>query len=46
MARCHALGIPYLVFHPGAHMGRGEAAGLAALAESLDDVLERTRGLA
>lgn len=46
MRRCDALGIPYLVFHPGAHMGRGEAAGLAALAESLDWLLERTEGLA
>lgn len=42
MHRCHLLGIPYLVFHPGAHMGRGETAGLAALAESLDWLLERT----
>jgi deoxyribonuclease-4 len=46
MERCHALGIPYLVFHPGAHMGRGETAGLAALAKSLDWLLERTEGLA
>ena len=46
MERCHALGIPYLVFHPGAHMARGETAGLAALAESLDWLLERTEGLA
>jgi deoxyribonuclease-4 len=46
MQRCDALGIPYLVFHPGAHMGRGETAGLAALAESLDWLLERTEGLA
>jgi deoxyribonuclease-4 len=46
MERCHALGIPYLVFHPGAHMGRGEGEGLAALAESLDWALERTEGLA
>ena len=45
MQRCDALGIPYLVFHPGAHMGRGETAGLAALAESLDHLLERTEGL-
>src|SRR6186997_1486085 len=45
MERCHALGIPYLVFHPGAHMGRGEGAGLRALAESLDWLLERTEGL-
>jgi deoxyribonuclease-4 len=43
--RCHALGIPYVVFHPGAHMGEGEAAGLAAIARSLDHVMERTEGL-
>jgi deoxyribonuclease IV len=43
--RCHALGIPYLVFHPGAHMGMGEDEGLAAIARSLDHVMERTEGL-
>jgi deoxyribonuclease-4 len=45
MERCHALGIPYLVFHPGAHMGAGEEAGLDAIAASLDHVLERAHGL-
>jgi deoxyribonuclease-4 len=45
MERCHALGIPYLIFHPGAHMGAGEEAGLAAVAASLDHVLERAEGL-
>ncbi|HEY3121733.1 MAG TPA: deoxyribonuclease IV [Vicinamibacteria bacterium] len=40
LLRCHALGIPYLVFHPGAHMGAGEAAGLRAVAESLDAALD------
>jgi deoxyribonuclease-4 len=45
MQRCHALGIPYLVFHPGAHVGTGEDAGLAAVAASLDDLLDRGRGL-
>ncbi|HET7747050.1 MAG TPA: deoxyribonuclease IV [Vicinamibacteria bacterium] len=45
MQRCHALGIPHLVFHPGAHMGRGEKAGMAALAKSLDAILAATRGL-
>lgn len=45
MERCHRLGIPYLVFHPGAHMGRGETAGLAGLAASLDRLLERAEGL-
>jgi deoxyribonuclease-4 len=41
MERCHALGIPYLVFHPGAHRGAGEAAGLRTVAASLNHVLER-----
>jgi len=27
--RCAALGIPYLVTHPGSHMGSGEAEGIA-----------------
>jgi deoxyribonuclease-4 len=40
--RCDALGIGALVFHPGAHMGAGEAAGLRRIAESLDDACERT----
>jgi deoxyribonuclease IV len=36
MERCEAIGADYLVFHPGAHMGAGEAAGLDTLAASLD----------
>jgi len=44
MARCEALGIPYLIFHPGAHMGAGERAGLAVLVASLNFVLERASG--
>ena len=46
MRRCHALGIPYLVFHPGAHMGAGEEAGLRRVAESLNHALDRGRDLA
>jgi deoxyribonuclease IV len=42
--RCHQLGIPFVVVHPGAHMGAGERAGLKAIARSLDDVHARTRG--
>jgi deoxyribonuclease-4 len=38
--RCAILGIPYLVTHPGAHMGDGEEVGLARVAESLDSVHE------
>jgi len=44
LRRCHALGIPHAVVHPGAHMGAGDKHGLAAVARSLDDVLRRTRG--
>jgi deoxyribonuclease-4 len=42
--RCHRLGIPHTIVHPGAHMGTGEKAGLDAVARSLDHVLRRTRG--
>jgi deoxyribonuclease-4 len=42
--RCHHLGIPHTIVHPGAHMGVGEKAGLEAVARSLDHVLRRTRG--
>ena len=38
LRRCASLKIPYLVTHPGAHMGEGEAAGLKRVAESLDQV--------
>ena len=44
MERCRALGIPYAVFHPGAHLGAGEDAGVRAVAKSLDDVLSASRG--
>lgn len=46
MRRCHALAIPYLVFHPGAHMGAGEEAGLRRVAEGLNRALRHSRDLA
>jgi deoxyribonuclease-4 len=42
--RCEALGVDYVVLHPGAHMGAGAEAGVAHAAEALAWVLERTRG--
>ena len=33
-----ALGIPYYVFHPGAHTGAGEETGVANVGERLSDV--------
>jgi deoxyribonuclease-4 len=43
--RCQALGINDLVTHPGAHTGAGEDAGLTRVAEALDEVHRRTRGV-
>jgi deoxyribonuclease-4 len=43
--RCAALGIGDLVAHPGAHMGRGEEAGLERIAAALDEIGRRTRGM-
>jgi deoxyribonuclease-4 len=43
--RCAALGITDLVAHPGAHMGAGEEAGLDRVADGLDEVHRRTRGV-
>jgi len=40
VTRCSLLDIPYLVMHPGAHLGTGEEAGLKRVAKALDDVHE------
>ena len=42
LRRCDQLGIPYLVTHPGAHMGEGEEAGLRRVAEGLKRALAET----
>ena len=39
LGRCHELGVRGLVVHPGAHLGRGVDAGVAAAAHSLELVL-------
>lgn len=36
--RCEALAIPWLVTHPGAHLGDGEDTGLARIVEALDQL--------
>ena len=38
MERCEALGIPYLIAHPGAHVGAGEAVGIKTIAKSIDEM--------
>lgn len=41
MERAEALGIPYLVVHPGSHTGDGEEKGIARIADSLNFVFEK-----
>jgi deoxyribonuclease-4 len=36
LTRCRQLGIPYLVTHPGAHMGEGDEAGISKVVAALD----------
>ena len=45
LERCSQLGIPWLVAHPGAHVGAGAEAGLKNIADSLSESLTRTQGL-
>jgi deoxyribonuclease IV len=40
--RCRRLRIPYLVVHPGAHMGAGEAAGLERVVRAIDRLHDLT----
>jgi deoxyribonuclease IV len=37
-----ALGLPFLVLHPGAHLGAGAEAGLALIVAGLDEVFRAT----
>lgn len=45
LERCDRLGVPWLVLHPGAHVGSGEEAGLRRMAQALGEVHSATRGL-
>jgi len=41
LSRCALLGVPWLVIHPGAHMGAGEQAAVRRMAEAIDAVHAR-----
>ena len=41
LVRADQLGLPFLVLHPGAHMGAGEEAGLEKITASLDDIFRQ-----
>jgi deoxyribonuclease-4 len=41
LTRADQLGLPWLVLHPGAHMGTGAEAGLKRIVEGIDEVFRR-----
>ena len=45
LERCEALGVPWLVLHPGSHVGAGEEVGLARVAKGLGAVHAAAPGL-
>ncbi|MGB2981890.1 MAG: deoxyribonuclease IV [Candidatus Zixiibacteriota bacterium] len=42
--RAELLGLPYLVMHPGAHLGTGEKEGIRKIARSIDTLHQKTKG--
>jgi deoxyribonuclease-4 len=44
LQRCEAMKIPYLVTHPGSHVGAGEESGIQKIVESINWLHERTEG--
>src|SRR5262245_36465811 len=38
LVRAEQLGLPFLVLHPGAHLGAGEEAGLEKVVQSIDQI--------
>ena len=42
LVRADQLELPFLVLHPGAHLGAGEEAGLAKIVDSIDEVFRKT----
>lgn len=45
LLRAEELGLDYVIIHPGAHVGCGEAGGVQAVAASLSEVHQRVPGL-
>jgi deoxyribonuclease-4 len=39
--RCDQLSLPYLVFHPGSHLGSGEEEGCRMIAQSLNEIFKK-----
>lgn len=44
LERCETLGVPFLIAHPGSHVGSGEEAGIKTIAHSLDEAHKACAG--
>jgi len=44
LERSEKLGLPFLVMHPGAHVGSGEKAGLKRIATGINTLFKKTKG--
>ncbi|OGQ36354.1 MAG: deoxyribonuclease IV [Deltaproteobacteria bacterium RIFCSPHIGHO2_12_FULL_43_9] len=42
--RAEELALDYVVMHPGAHLGKGESAGLKTLTRAFNNLMKETRG--
>lgn len=45
LRKCSILGIPYLIVHPGFHLGLGEGEGIKRFAKSLRRIMEESEGV-
>jgi deoxyribonuclease-4 len=46
LERAEALGLPFIVMHPGSHGGAGEEVGLQRIVQGLDEIIQGTAGFA
>ena len=44
LERCEQLGVPFLIAHPGSHVGSGEEAGIKTIARSIDEAHQACPG--
>ena len=43
LKRSESLQLPFIILHPGAHVGEGKEAGIKTVAKSLDQLLKKTK---
>ncbi|MBN2323034.1 MAG: deoxyribonuclease IV [Spirochaetes bacterium] len=44
LCRCGSLGIPFLIVHPGSHLGEGESAGIRRVVSAVDEAFGKDPG--